>query len=119
MWHRRPVLAIACLSLLIAGASDAMAQRRAEARVAASREVQLETPPAVATKRASIGKHILVGSLIGAAATIGAIWYTVARHPDEECMACPVAFATIVVGGAVVGGVVGAVVYAARDPAQH
>jgi hypothetical protein len=99
-----------------------MAQRRTEAKVAASmqrRAVQLEAPPVVTVKRASIGKHILVGSLIGAAATIGAIWYAVARQPDQECMTCPIVFATVVVGGAVVGGVVGAVVYAARDPAQH
>jgi hypothetical protein len=122
MWYRQPVLAIAWFSLLAASASDAMGQRRAEAKVAASpqhRVVQLDAPAVGAAKRPSLGKHILVGSLIGAAATVGGIWYTVARHPDQECMGCPIWFATIVVGGAAVGGLVGAFVYAAREPAKR
>ena len=122
MRHGLAILAFGLGSLSVASPSDAIAQRRTEAKVAAStplRVVQLEAPPVVAAKRASVGKHILMGSLIGAAATIGAIWYTVARQPDQECMTCPIWFATAVVGGAAVGGLVGAVVYAARDPAQH
>jgi hypothetical protein len=121
MRYGLPILAFGLVALSVARPKDATAQRRTEARVAASvqlRVVQLEAPPVVTVKRASIGKHILVGSLIGASATIGGIWYTVARHPDQECMGCPVWFGAIVVGGAAVGGLVGAFVYAARAPAQ-
>jgi len=120
MRYRRPVLAFAWFSLLAASASDAMGQWRAEAKVAASsqrRVVQLEAPAVVAGKRGSIGKHILVGSLIGAAATLGAILYYDARHPVYDCIGCPIAYGTLVVGGAGVGGLIGVFVYAARDPA--
>jgi hypothetical protein len=122
MRHGMAFLAVGLIGLSAASPKSATGQRRNEAKVAAPvqlRVVQLDAPPVVTVKRASIGKHILVGSVIGAVATVGAIWYTVARQPDQECMTCPIVFATVVVGGAVVGGLIGAVVYAARDPAQH
>jgi hypothetical protein len=121
MRHGLAILAFGLGSLSVASPNDAIAQRRTDAKLAASvplRVVQLEAPPVVTVKRASIGKHILIGSLIGGAATVGAIWYSL-EHSKQECICSAMAFVPIVVGGAAVGGIIGAFVYAARSPAKR
>jgi hypothetical protein len=81
--------------------------------------VQLEPTPVVTAKRPrAIGPYVLVGGLIGGAATVAAIWYSL-EHSEEECICSVVAFVPIVVGGATVGGLVGAFIYAARSPTKR
>ena len=114
-----PLLVIAVLLSL--SARGAHAQRRAGATAGAvrSKVVLLEPSSAVMTRQPpSVVPYMLTGGLIGAGATAGIIWVSLARS-NTECICSPAAFAPVVAGGAVIGALVGAVVYAARRSARE
>lgn len=113
-----PLMVVAVLLALSPG--GAQAQRRAGATAGAvpSKVVLLEPSPALMTRQApSVVPYVLTGGLIGAGATAGIIWVSLARS-NTECVCSPAAFAPVVAGGAVIGALVGAVVYAARRSAR-
>ena len=114
---RRRAPSVLLVAVLLSSSSSGVgAQRRTQAEVGArhSRVVLLEQPGAVVPGRpAAIRPYVLAGSLIGAGATVGAIWISLARS-NTECICSPLEFAPVVVGGAVVGALLGVAVYAAR-----
>jgi hypothetical protein len=65
-------------------------------------------------RRAHAAPYIAVGAVVGAAATAGGLLYYFRTSSGRECICGPVILAPAVVGGAAVGAVAGAVVYAVR-----
>ena len=111
----RSSLVVAFLTTMSLRAAEAQRQTDAVAGVRHSEVVLLEAVAPLATKRPpAMGPYVVVGGLIGAAATIGAIWISLARS-DTECICGPAVFAPVVAGGAVLGGVVGLIVYGVRS----
>jgi hypothetical protein len=72
--------------------------------------------PASAKRPPAIGPYVLVGVLAGTGAVIGAFIYYYEKHPESECICGAGTFLIPIGGGAALGGIVGAIVYAVRHP---
>jgi hypothetical protein len=120
----RFVFLLVVLALATVG-SHSLAQRRTGARVVVlepptDASPVLPTPgvprPASAKRPPAIGPYVLVGVLAGTGAVIGAFIYYYEKHPESECICGAGTFLIPIGGGAALGGIVGAIVYAVRHP---